>query len=178
MPAAHETPDGKTAGKEEMENMALSIKKLAGGFGALAKVEAPDVLPPLVGGTATIVSLLMIRKFSKDPASRVRTLAPLIAIVPGIVVSLPLNWWGRGGVRAVVSSAVTSVAMGAGVFLYEWASTKSWMTSGMGRLAQQRMAVPPKQLKGLQVQGGRPAQLPVPRKSLIPVARTPIGATR
>lgn len=124
----------------------LSVKKVAGTFGFLGDVKAPDVLPPLVGGSATILTTLLIRKFAKN-SPRASAYAPLIAIPVGILASAPLAWWGKGGRKAMISGSLTAAVVGVGVFAFEKATASAWMTSGMGLISAQKRPAP-KMLRG------------------------------
>jgi hypothetical protein len=109
---------------------------LKGAIGALGKIEAIDLLPPLVGGTVALGTTILARKFGGAYPTLVN-FAPLAGAGAGILASIPLFWW--RGKKAVISGAVTSVLIGGGLFAFEKISGSSWMLSGIHYASRQQM---------------------------------------
>lgn len=101
---------------------------LKGAVGSLGRIEAMDILPPLVGGTVALGGTILMRKFGTKFPTLVKY-APLVGAGIGIAASIPLYWW--RGQRAVISSAVTAALLGGGLFAFEKISSSTWMVSGM-----------------------------------------------
>lgn len=131
---------------------------VSAGVGALGRIESQDVIPPLVGGVATFGATLLIRKFAKTNANVVKY-APLLGGVAGIVLSLPLTKW--GGTRAVKAGAITSAAVGIGLYAYERIATTAWATSGIGYTSvSRRLAGRVGEARIEQIRGGGMRVLP------------------
>lgn len=110
---------------------------IKGALGSLGRIEATDILPPLVGGTVALGGTILVRKFGSQYPNLVKY-APLAGMGIGVVASIPLYWW--KGHKAVISSAVTAVLLGGGLSLFETISSSTWMVSGMYYADRSRVA--------------------------------------
>ena len=104
------------------------IKKMSGfKLGSLGRIkgsEVPLLVAAPLGMTATNLSTLLMRKFSKDDSAFTYRYASLLGGLGGIIASVPLYWW--GGVGAVVSGALSSVATAANFYAAEAAYSSGW----------------------------------------------------
>jgi len=101
--------------------------------------DARNIVPALVGSTATFGTTLALRYFSGNPT--VTKYAPLIGAAGGLLLSVPMYWWGPDGSRSMAQSAAFSLMVGGGLFAYEWASGKylgAGANGGTGLLAASR----------------------------------------
>ena len=83
----------------------------------LAKISLDDVIGPGVGGLGAFVGTILARKYGSKLSEVISSNASIFGAVAGVLASLPL-YWVRGS-SAVISGAVTSVIVGAGLFALE-----------------------------------------------------------
>lgn len=146
------------------------IGKVSGALGSLGRMRAVDVLPPLLGGTISIGTTLLVRKYGKSKPNLMKY-APLLGAGAGILGSVPLYWW--RGYKAVISGAVTGAVAGVGLFAFERASQTQWMTTaGIGRYVVTTRNR--RQLPG-QVRGTHIVESPHSQGRVQPTAESPGG---
>lgn len=110
---------------------------LSGAMGAIGKIDAVDIIPPLTGGLVTFGGTLLIRKFGKNYPT-LRSFAPLLGAAGGALASLPMHMW--KGQPALISCLVTSVLTGAGLWAFEKVSATEWAMAGVHSVSRSRLS--------------------------------------
>jgi len=101
--------------KTDEENLGyFDIKEVGSALRGLKSIGFADIVPPLVGSAAALLTTLLIRKFVTDEESIIRRFAPVGGILGGVLVSIPLYW--AFGKKGVITSAVSGALTG-GVLL-------------------------------------------------------------
>jgi len=113
----------------------FDIGEVTKAMGALGGIGLSDIIPPLVGGTAAVLTTLLIRKFVKNPESIILRFAPVGGILGGVLASIPLYWlYGKAG---VIKGALGGAVVGGGLLAFDKLKD-STIFSGMGLLNVQR----------------------------------------
>lgn len=116
----------------------FDIGEVTKAMGALGGIGLSDVIPPLVGGTAAVLTTLLIRKFVKNPESIILKYAPVGGILGGVLASIPLYWlYGKAG---VVKGALGGAVVGGSLLAFDKLKDTA-LFSGLGLLNMQRKRV-------------------------------------
>jgi len=114
----------------------FDITEVQDAVGSIGRIEAPDVVAPLLGGSLAIGATLLTRRYSTS--ANLTKYAPFVGAAAGIVGSIPLYFWGRGGEKAVISGAMTSAAVGGGLFAFEWLASNYLAGGETGLISAER----------------------------------------
>lgn len=93
---------------------AFTVKRLSG-IGS-AMLDTSTIVPILVGGLGSTAGFLAARKWGYKLSPYVSDFAPLVGAGAGVLLSLPLAWWKRGGKKAAATGAITSIVVGGAIF--------------------------------------------------------------
>lgn len=149
--------------KTDEESMGyFDIGEVTKAMGALGSIGMSDIIPPLVGGTAAVLTTLLIRKFVKDPESIILKFAPVGGILGGVLASVPLYWiYGKAG---VIKGALGGAVVGGSLLAFDKLKEVAFF-NGLGLLNVQR-----KQMGrlGVAVSSGKGSRI-------LPSARVPAG---